>query len=228
MAMQQPVDIGSKGAAGARLRTPRAAAVAGILFSLLLIVSLYLLWRSIPIGPQDPGKWVEENAETVALALNLVPFAGVAFLWFVGVLRDRLGGKEDRFFATVFLGSGLLFLGMLFVAAAAIGALVLVQSRQPDLASATAFAFGRAFAFNIMHVYAFRMAAVFMISTSTLAIYTRIAARWIAFLGYAAALFLLLGSGFFTWTLFVFPSWVLLISTYILIDNFRARADAGT
>jgi len=43
-----------------------------------------------------------------------LPFAGIAFLWFIGVLRDRLGELEDRFFATVFLGSGLLFLAMLF------------------------------------------------------------------------------------------------------------------
>ena len=50
--------------------------------------------------------------------MNLIPFAGIAFLWFIGVLRDRIGEREDRFFATVFLGSGLLFVAMLFVAAA--------------------------------------------------------------------------------------------------------------
>ena len=42
------------------------------------------------------------------MAVNLVPFAGIAFLWFIGVLRDRLGALEDRFFATVFLGLGML------------------------------------------------------------------------------------------------------------------------
>jgi hypothetical protein len=52
-----------------------------------------------------------------------VPFAGIAFLWFIGVLRDRLGELEDRFFATVFFGSGLLFLGMLFLACAIVGGL---------------------------------------------------------------------------------------------------------
>ena len=57
-----------------------------------------------------------------------MPFAGVAFLWFIGVLRDRLAQLEDRFFATVFFGSGLLFLAMLFAAAAVIGAVVLVAS----------------------------------------------------------------------------------------------------
>jgi hypothetical protein len=67
----------------------------------------------------------------VAIALNLVPFAGIAFLWFVGVLRDRIGEREDRFFATVFLGSGLLFVAMIFVSAAIAGGLIADQSTSP-------------------------------------------------------------------------------------------------
>ena len=50
----------------------------------------------------------------IRLSLHLVPFA-VAFLWFIGVVRDQLGNVEDRLFSTVFLGGGLLFLAMLFV-----------------------------------------------------------------------------------------------------------------
>jgi len=86
----------------ARLKTPNAAAVAGLLFSVLLIAASALVRMSVPADPQEPGSWLRTNANTVALALNLVPFAGIAFLWFIGVLRDRLGELEDRFFATVF------------------------------------------------------------------------------------------------------------------------------
>ena len=60
------------------------------------------------------------------LALELVPFSGIAFLWFIGVIRSRLGHREDKLFATVFLGSGLLFVAMLFAGAAGIGALLSV------------------------------------------------------------------------------------------------------
>ena len=81
----------------ARLKTPRAAAVAGVLFSVLLITGLLLLRLSVPADPLEAGAWLKINANTVALALNLVPFAGIAFLWFIGVLRDRLGELEDRF-----------------------------------------------------------------------------------------------------------------------------------
>jgi hypothetical protein len=91
----------------ARLKTPRAAAIAGIVFSTLFIVSLVLIRISVPANLLDAGTWFSESRKTVSLALNLLPFAGIAFLWFIGVLRDRIGAYEDRFFATVFLGSGL-------------------------------------------------------------------------------------------------------------------------
>lgn len=121
---------------------------------------------------------------------ELVPFAGIAFLWFIGALRDRLGHLEDRFFATVFLGSALLFLAMFFTAAAIVGALVLAFVARPDeLINSDAFHFARAVAYNIMNVYAIKMAAVFMISTSTIVIYAGIAPRWIALLGYTLAVF---------------------------------------
>ena len=112
----------------AHLKTPKAAAIAGIAFSLLLLLILWLLRTSIPADPLEPGAWLATDTRAITVALNLVPFAGVAFLWFIGVLRDRLGQLEDRFFASVFFGSALLFLAMLFAAAAVIGAVMLVAS----------------------------------------------------------------------------------------------------
>src|SRR5947209_13237324 len=127
------------------LKTPRAAAVAGILFSVLLLVVLGLLLSSVQPGSADPGAWLRQLASRVALAVNLVPFAGIAFLWFVGVLRDRLGPREDRFFATVFLGSGLLFLGMLFTAAAMVGGLLMAFAAEPgQLIDSATYYFARA------------------------------------------------------------------------------------
>src|SRR5689334_12927510 len=132
------------------LRTPRSAAIAGILFSLLLISSFWLIWRSVPANPLEPGAWLETNFGRVPLALN---FAGVAFFWFLGVLRDRLGRQEDQFFATAFLGSGLMFLSMIFVAASALAGIVLAHSAAPvAFHDSGAFSFARAFTFNIMQI----------------------------------------------------------------------------
>src|SRR4051794_30251692 len=165
--------------AHAHLKTPRAAAIAGIIFSLLMFAIFGLLRRSIPADPLDSGSWLAADIGMIKLGLNLVPLAGVAFLWFIGVLRDRLGQHEDRFFATVFLGSGLLFLAMLFVAAATIGAVTVMASTADanDLTGSATFRFARAAAFIIANVYASKMAAVFMFSTSTVVIYTGIAPR---------------------------------------------------
>jgi MFS family permease len=211
-----------------RLKTPRAAAIAGIVFSVLLIYSLWLLRLSVPADPLESGAWLETSARRVSFALNLVPIAGIAFMWFIGVLRDRLGRQEDQFFATVFLGSGLLCLGMLFVAAAATGGLIRAYSAQREaMFDGATFTFARAFIFDIMHIYAFKMAAVFMMIASTLALRTRITAGWIALLGYASAAILLFGSGYLDWPLFVFPAWVLLVSSYILVDNLRGHSALG-
>lgn len=216
--MQQPYD-----ATRAALRTPKAAAVAGIVFAVLFLAIFALLRTAMPADPLEPGVWLETERAPVSLALNLVPFAGIAFLWFVGMLRDRLGQKEDRFFATVFFGSSLLFLAMLFVSAAIIGALLLASlSMQPEeLAHSSTFVIARATVYVLVNIYALKLAAVFLISTSTAVIFTGIAPRWMAILGYWLAAILLFGSYFNSWCLIALPIWVLLVSVHIVLDTFR-------
>jgi hypothetical protein len=206
----------------ADLKTPRAAAIAGIVFSVLMISGLLLIRLSVPANPLEAGTWLRTSSGTVAHTLYLVPFAGIAFLWFIGVLRDRLGEFEDRFFSTVFFGSGLLFLAMLFTSAALAGGIIVAYRARPvALFDSVTYILARDVGYEIMNLYAVKMAAVFMISTCTLAIRTGFIARWIAFLGYALALFLLLSGRYVAWVIMVFPLWVLLVSIYILIDNLR-------
>jgi hypothetical protein len=194
--------------------------VAGIVFSLLLITSLVLMRLTVPASPQDAGAWLAGGASTASLALHIVPFAGIAFLWFIGVIRDRLGQQEDKFFATVFFGSGLLFLALLFVSAALSGGLLRMYAAQPNrLIESGAYTFGRTVGYELMNVYTLKMAGVFMITTCTLALRTSIAPRWMAFVGLALALFLLLSIGTYYWAPLVFPVWVLLISVHILVVN---------
>jgi hypothetical protein len=203
-----------------RLRAPRAAAVAGILFSLLLITSQFLVWVSIPANPGAQALHVIRQSKAILLALNLLPFAGIAFLWFIAVVRNRLGGLEDRFFATVFLGSGFLYLAMVFTSAALAGGLIRVAINASEIVSQTGvYALGRAQIYQIMNVYGMKMAGVFMFSTSTILLRTRIVARWIAFLGYALGAVLVLSIGIIRWIPLVFPIWVFLISVAILIEN---------
>lgn len=214
----------SNSSSHSELKTPKAAAIAGIVFSVLLIAIIFLFRSAVPASPLEPGAWLTSDIGAVSFALNLFPFAGIAFLWFIGVLRDRLGAREDRFFATVFFGSALLYIAILFTAAGLIGALVVVvNSSDPELlANSPTFRLARAAIFVLLNVYATKMATVFMISTSTVVIYTDIAPRWTAIVGYGLAMVLLVGSYYSTWPIVVLPLWVLLLSVIILIDNMRS------
>jgi hypothetical protein len=202
------------------MKAPRAAAVAGILFSVLLIGSYVLVWVSIPAIPEVQDFDVISHSKTISFALNLLPFAGIAFLWFIAVVRNRLGASEDRFFATVFFGSGLLYIAMIFTSAALAGGLIGVLVNAPEiLTQPGAYALGRAQIFQTMNVYGIKMAGVFMFSTSTILLRTSIVPRWIAFLGYGLGAVLLLSIGIIRWIPLVFPIWVLLISVAILFEN---------
>jgi hypothetical protein len=218
--------IGPLRAAGP-LRTPRAAAVAGIIFSVLLTAALVLLRVSVPAHPAVPGLWLTDphHRAEVAIALNLVPFAGIAFLWFIGVLRDRIGEREDRFFATVFLGSGLLFVAMMFVAAAIAGGLIAADTSSPP--GPGTLALGRIVTATLVNVYAMRMAAVFTLTTVTIARRTEIVSRWLTVAGLVTALVLLIGVGFSPWVELLFPAWILALSIDILAAGLRPRARAA-
>lgn len=209
----------------ARLRTPRAAAVAGIIFSLLLGTALVLIRVSVPSDPAEAGSWLTDPSRraAVALALNLVPFAGIAFLWFIGVVRDRVGQHEDRFFATVFLGSGLLFIGMLFVAAAVGGGLLsdpaIEGGRAPPL---EVWGLGRRMTFTILNVYALRMGAVFVMSAATIGMRTQTIPRWLGVAGYVVGAALLVGVSITLWVNILLPAWILVLSVSFLLSSLRA------
>ena len=200
---------------------PRAAAAAGIAFSVLLTASFVLIRLAIPGDPEEAGEGLGDGSsrDAVILALNMLPFAGIAFLWFIGVVRDRIGVGEDRLFATVFLGSGLLFIAMLFAAGAIAGGIVLTASERPEVA---AWSFGRRVSYTLLTVYGMRMAAVFAISTTTIATRLRIAPRWLSVLGIATGLVLLFGVGLVPWIEVLFPTWVFVFSVHILVMSFRS------
>ncbi len=198
-----------------RLTTPHSAALAGVVFAVLSGTSI-LLTGDVPHDPLSGTEWVSRGESRVRIALVLTPFAGIAFLWFLGVLRDRLGDLEDRFFATVFYGSGLLFLAMYFLAMAIAGGLV---------ASATAYTedvirFGQAVMGQTITMFALKMAGTFMISLGTMWLRTGLMPRWLAVLTYLVAGVLLVVVSHNRFVVLVFPAWVLLVS---LVHLRRAR-----
>jgi hypothetical protein len=199
-------------------------AISGIVFALLFIVSLVLIRIAVPADPNDPGIWLADEAvrKRVILSLNLVPFSGLAFLWFMAVMRNHVGLLEDRVFATVFLGSGLLFVAMLFVAAAVSRGLLDNFANGEGLPmQSESYRLGRTIVHALMMAFGMRMAAVFMFVTSMIGRRTAVLPQWVSFIGFAFGLALLLAVTNFAWIALLFPLWVLLTSTYILVIALR-------
>jgi hypothetical protein len=206
------------------LRTPRAAAIAGIIFAVFMAISIVLIRLSLPSDPSEAGQWLSDGSRrtSVVVAVNLIPFAGIAFLWFIGVIRDRMGEREDKFFATIFLGSGLLFVALLFAATAmAIGMLASFDAAPSTATQVEVWDLGSQTTFALLNVFAMRMAAVFVISTCTIALRTGVIYRWLAFLGLAFALVLLVTAGSVPFINLLFPLWIFLVSLEIFIKSLR-------
>ena len=220
-------EINVPAAAGnsAEVPLPKSAALAGVIFSVLLAVSVVLVRLVVPHYQTDTGLWLHDpsSRNQVRLAVQLVPFSGIAFLWFIGVLRNLFGAREDRLFATVFFGSGLLFVASLFAAAAFTGALVetAAAGRMPDLSTGTYY-FARQVTGTFLNVFGIRMAGVFMFSTSTIILRTGILPRWVAYSGYACAVVLLLVITNWLWIALLLPSWLFVLSARVLLQAFLA------
>ncbi len=203
---------------------PRAGAVAGILFAALFGASVVLVRLSVPAASADMAAWTESTLSRAMFALRLIPFAGIFFLWFVGVIRDRLGAAEDKLFATVTLGSGLVFLALSLAACAVAGGLLesLLNGGSQALPLGV-YLFARSVTDLAFNTFAVKLASVFMLSLGTLWRSTRVMPRPLTYLTYLLALVMLAAFSQSLWLLLIFPGWVLLVSVYILITNLQSK-----
>jgi len=195
--------------AGRQLRAPWAASIAGLLFSVLFTAALVLV-RS---QPEQTG----QNTAIMIGGLYLAPFAGIMFLWFVAVIRDQIGEREDRFFATVFFGSGLLFVALLFTTAAVVSTpTTIVELLGETQLSAEGQAILRGLAYTLLFAMSTRAAAIFMIATAVIGMKSGVFPRWFTLVGYLLGLVLLVAVSFLDWFILVLPAWVAVVSLFIL------------
>lgn len=192
--------------------------MAGVLFAVLFGTALTLIRVALPEGAEPGAQWLATGSTNIKVAAIIMPFAGITFLWFLGVVRDGFGGFEDKFFSTVFIGSGLLFLAMMFVSMA-IGAGLEASSAVFADSSAhdEVAAFGQMIFLVITKTYALRMAAVFMMSLATIWLKTGLMPRWLVIATYLVALGLLVAGDLTMWLTLAFPAWVLVVSVLLLV-----------
>jgi hypothetical protein len=205
------------------IRSPRSAAFAGIGYSILMITGMFLTASIARVRMEDITLEILESwSRKASLIILLVPFAGIAFLWFTGVIRDRLGELEDRFFATLFYGSGIIQVVLLFIWGAIFGAVMTARSMTAaGLIDNRIFIFSFALMNEIIGNYALRMAGVYMTAINSLWSKTGLMPRWLIIGTYILALGFLLAAERFREARFLLPIWVLVVSVYILILNYR-------
>jgi hypothetical protein len=208
---------------------PRGVAISGVIFAILFLTSLTIIRISIPADPADSGGWLSDpgSQSRLGIALNLLPFTGIAFLWFMGALRNHIGELEDQFFATVFLGSGFLFVGMLFTSSAASTGLLHVfglGNLSPE--GSETYAVGRRMVFALLFTFGLKMAAVFMSVASMIGSRTSVLPRYVTRVGAAFAILIILFVTDFAWFALLFPCWVLLVSTWIFATENKISSHA--
>lgn len=202
------------------LRSIEAAAIAGLLHSALSLVATALLLRSPDPSDGDAAmaEWYSDKANQLSLitAVNLLVGSAIAFLWFVAVIRRRVGDRENMFFGTVFLGSALLLSGAWLVAGVLIATPALAARSFDIPATAGDVASMQAAGITMAAVVATRLEAVFIISTTTVGRLSDVFPRWLLIGGYTIGGILLVvpvPTNILTW---VFPVWVAIVSLVLL------------
>jgi hypothetical protein len=203
----------------------RKSALSGIAFAVLFVVALVLVHRTpgLAVPDSDYTNFYRDNngGDLVTAGLYIVPFAGIAFLWYVAATRTLVltpTNTASDIPRWLQLGSGVVFVAMLFVGTALVGAVSLLTVFSstplppPDVARALSSA-----GYGVVFVYGVRAAGMFLITTTTLARSGGLLSTWLAIVSYVAGAFLLISTTFHPAVLLVFPGWVVLMSVVALV-----------
>ena len=206
-----------------RVASIEAAAVAGIICAIGWSLSLRGLLAAPGIGAADReiARFYADPANgTAALVwLQVLVFSTIAFLWFVGVVRGRIGDREPKLFGTVFLGASILLATLLFLGAtllAAPGVQAALTDKAPDPGSTSLL---RAAAAAVLSVFLPRVATLVMFSTASLGRATGGLPRWLVLVTFGIGLFELVNVTVATPTVFLVPAWIALVSVVLLVRH---------
>lgn len=218
-AVQDPLLFSRQGRR--RFASVQAAAIAGIVCAIGWLVSLNGLLSAPGVGATDAEItefYADDGATRMAMVwLQVLVFSTIAFLWFVGVVRARLGDREPRLFGTVFFGASMLLAALLFVGAsllAAPAAMAALTERAPDPGAA---ALTRSAAAVLFSVFAPRIATLVMFSTASLGRVTGALPRWLVWATFVLGVFEFVNVTVSRSTLYSVPVWIAVVSVVLLV-----------
>lgn len=195
----------------------------GIAHAVLFLVSFVLL-SGVP-GAEASTQEIKDfygsaqSRRLVLVGLYLMPFAGIAFIWFIVALRMWIDGTARRvniLMSNIQLVTGIVYVTLFFAAAASLSVLATsVEFADGDIDPVTARQFP-VFGNALLTIFALRMVAMFVFTTSTIGRTSGVLPSWFARGGYVVGMFLLLTASLQPWFVFVFPVWMLVLSTILL------------
>ncbi len=195
----------------------------GTLFALLFLLGLWPVSTAADatLGKNALLQFYQsgQNQLLATFGLYLVPFAGIAFLWFMASLHGwmiKSAGREDRLLSSMQQGSALIFVALLFCSAAA-GAAIAISLQYlgtpipgPETASQLP-----ELGYTLFFVYALRAAAMFTLVTSRFAQSTNLFPRWLSIVGLLVGIVLMLSVTFSHLLVLLFPLWILLVCSFL-------------
>jgi hypothetical protein len=201
----------------------------GLVHALLLMAGAFALKTQTPgidatdeelvAFYQDP----DQRRVVVVAGLYLIPFAGIAFVWFFVALRMWLSASAPRLnvmLSNVQLVSGIIYTTLILAAGGAMSvtaATVELSDKVFDPLLARQFP---QYGASLLLVFAMRMAAMFVLTTTNLGRLSGILPQWFIWVGFVMAAGLLLTASFSSWLVFAFPAWILTFCV-VLIDRAR-------
>lgn len=205
-------------------RAAQLTALAGAIHAVLFLLSFWFV-SGAPSANASNEELVAfftsaEDQRQLLVGLYLMPFAGIAFLWFLDAVRvwsRGAGRRKNLLLSNMQLFAGILYVGLFFITAAAYA----VTAASAEFANgsidpllARLFPeFGR----TLFFFFALRMAAVFAFTTSNMLMAAGILPKWLGQIGLVVGVVLLLTPTFSDWLSLVFPVWVLAFCAAIFL-----------
>jgi hypothetical protein len=214
-------------------RAAYLTAAVGIAHALLFILA-YLLLQGTPGAKASDAELVQfytvgDRRRLIIVGLYLMPFAAIAFLWFIVALRMWIAYSAIRvsvLLSNVQLVAGIIYIALFLTAAAALSAMsASIEFAESGVDASEARQFLQ-FSNTMVLVLAMRMAAIFVFTTSNIGRTSGVLPRWFIYAGFAVGLFLLLSASFSPLLVMAFPVWLLTLGAILLGRARRIPRDA--
>lgn len=194
----------------------------GALHALLFLLSYALLTSAPRVGAPDQELidfyQSPSRRRLVLVGLQVMPFAGIAFLWFAMALRGWLRASAVRATELVwglYLASSLLYVAFFFAGAAATSVVALASEHSRATHDPLLLRTFPQFGSTLLLVFGMRMAAMFVFTTSRLGALAGVVPRWYSLAGLVLGFALLLAPATDRVAVLAFPAWLLGLCVHV-------------